>query len=67
MGWTPVPGGALVRWNGKAAAWALFDEAGRRVVQGILEPGENALGWGPVAPGRYFWKAGGETRAVPLL
>ena len=65
--WTAVPGGALVRWNGKAAAWALFDEAGRRVVQGILEPGENALGWGPVAPGRYFWKAGGETRAVPLL
>ena len=65
--WQAVPGGALVRWNGKAAGWALFDEAGRRVVQGILEPGENALGWGPVAPGRYFWKAGNETRAVPLL
>ena len=65
--WRAVPGGALVRWNGKAAAWALFDEAGRRVTQGLLEPGDNVLGWGPVAPGRYFWKAGSETRSVGLF
>ena len=64
MGWTPVPGGAVVNWNAEPAQWRLFDASGRQVASGRLERGENALGWGPVVPGRYLWRAGNQSKAV---
>ncbi len=64
MGWTPVPGGAVVHWNAEPAQWRLFDASGRQVASGVVERGENALGWGPVVPGRYLWRAGNQSRSV---
>ena len=64
MGWTPVPGGAVVQWNAEPAQWRLFDASGRQVASGAVERGENALGWGPVVPGRYLWRAGNQSKAV---
>ncbi len=59
-----VPGGALVIWNGAATRWSLFDLQGQEVVSGWLAAGENLLGWGPLAQGRYFWRAGHHQRPI---
>lgn len=62
-----IAGGALVEWHGAPTRWVLRDLRGRQVTSGWLQQGRNQIGWGPLAPGRYYWNGADERRVVEPL